>query len=53
MYILSKIIHHNEWVYCIKEIKGLWSDSDKSFSSYEEALSAGITECLKLLEKED
>ena len=31
---------------------GIWTDLDNRFNSYEEALSTGITECLKLLEND-
>lgn len=42
----------NEWDYLITRIsdgEGCW-ENQTQYKSYEEALSAGITECLKLLE---
>ena len=43
--------HDDKYDYCIKKINGLWSDSDKEYDSYEEALSAGITEILLSFEE--
>lgn len=43
-----------QWWCCMTNMSTSdWYDLDKSYSSYEEALSAGITECLKLLENEN
>ena len=43
-----------QWWCCMTNMSTSdWYDLDKSYSSYEEALSAGITECLKLLEKNE
>ena len=42
----------HQWWCCITNMSTSdWYDLDKSYASYEEALSAGITLCLKLLEK--
>ena len=43
-----------QWWCCMTDMfTSEWYDLDESYSSYEEALSAGITECLKLLEKDE
>lgn len=41
-----------QWWCCMTDVStSEWYDLDESYSSYEEALSAGITECLKLFRK--
>ena len=42
----------HSWYWFVDKIFAV-EDLEHSYKTYEEALSAGITECLKLLEKED
>lgn len=52
IHVEPNIINENTFRYSIKSVPySLYRITEDIFNSYEEALSAGITECLKLLNK--